>query len=308
MLSRSPPIKQLSSSEADVGIDADSSHRSTSDNDSKIKDEEAVLQEAMLRDCVKSVTCVLPNVCPDYATKLAWENKYNAQADSLLRAYQVIADQGDAANRSLAPQQNCSLRDQDGFGENFQYALKAAADSDQKYYIALEMQAARRIARFLDRRGRQVGVQLSSSAGADAADVATLECACCYGDEVAERMVSCDGEAGHRKLFLCARTAAALDRLEQQASIRMAGLDNLTSCPFCPYAAEYPPVELDKEFRCENPDCKAAPQVFPATAIDPRAYLGQFGETIGQIPADRQAQIDVFRDAALRYWGAIPDW
>lgn len=37
----------------------------------------------------------------------------------------------------------------------------------------------------------------------------------------------------------------------------MAGLDNLTSCPFCPYAAEYPPAELDKEFRCENPDCKA---------------------------------------------------
>lgn len=46
-----------------------------------------------------------------------------------------------------------------------------------------------------------------------------------------------------------------------------------------------------------------APQVFPATAIDPRAYLGQFGEAVGQIPADRQAQIDFFRDAALRYWG-----
>lgn len=125
----------------------------------------------------------------------------SSSQNSLLRAYQVIADQGDAANRSLAPQQNCSLRDQDGFGENFQYALKAAADSDQKYYIALEMQAARRIARFLDRRGRQVGVQPSSSAGAEAADVATLECACCYGDEVAERMVSCDGEAGHVRPF-----------------------------------------------------------------------------------------------------------
>lgn len=80
MLSRSPPIRQLSSSEADVGIDADSSHRSTSDGDSEIKDEDAVLREAMLRDCVKSVTCVLPNVCPDYATKLAWAHQYNAQA------------------------------------------------------------------------------------------------------------------------------------------------------------------------------------------------------------------------------------
>ena len=36
----------------------------------------------------------------------------------------------------------------------------------------------------------------------------------------------------------------------------MAGIENLASCPFCPYAAEYPPVEIDKEFRCEAPDCE----------------------------------------------------
>jgi len=36
----------------------------------------------------------------------------------------------------------------------------------------------------------------------------------------------------------------------------MAGIENLESCPFCPYAAEYPPVEVNKEFRCEAPDCE----------------------------------------------------
>lgn len=36
----------------------------------------------------------------------------------------------------------------------------------------------------------------------------------------------------------------------------MAGIENLESCPFCPYAAEYPPVEINKEFRCEAPDCE----------------------------------------------------
>jgi E3 ubiquitin-protein ligase RNF216 len=36
----------------------------------------------------------------------------------------------------------------------------------------------------------------------------------------------------------------------------MAGIENLASCPFCPYAAEYPPVEIDKEFRCKAPDCE----------------------------------------------------
>lgn len=38
--------------------------------------------------------------------------------------------------------------------------------------------------------------------------------------------------------------------------MRLAGIENLASCPFCPYAAEYPPVEIDKEFRCEAPECE----------------------------------------------------
>jgi TRIAD3 protein (E3 ubiquitin-protein ligase RNF216) len=48
----------------------------------------------------------------------------------------------------------------------------------------------------------------------------------------------------------------ALERNEQEANLRMAGIENLASCPFCSYAAEYPPVEIDKEFRCEAPDCR----------------------------------------------------
>lgn len=36
----------------------------------------------------------------------------------------------------------------------------------------------------------------------------------------------------------------------------MAGIENLASCPFCPYAAEYPPIEVDKEFRCVRPECE----------------------------------------------------
>lgn len=48
----------------------------------------------------------------------------------------------------------------------------------------------------------------------------------------------------------------ALDRNEAEAVLRMAGIENLETCPFCPYAAEYPPVEEDKEFRCEAEDCK----------------------------------------------------
>lgn len=59
-----------------------------------------------------------------------------------------------------------------------------------------------------------------------------------------------------RKRFLNSQLMQALDRIEQEAVLRMAGIENLVTCPFCPYAAEYPPVEVDKEFRCQNPKCK----------------------------------------------------
>lgn len=41
---------------------------------------------AMLADCVKNVTAIFPNICPDYVTKLAGENGYSTPAviDALL--------------------------------------------------------------------------------------------------------------------------------------------------------------------------------------------------------------------------------
>ena len=127
------------------------------------------------------------------------------------------------------------------------------------------------------------------------ADGAIADCECCCVEFALNRMVHCNGEVVHwfcydcarrlaesqiglnkyeltcmstcqegcaagfsldqRKLFLDDKTAAALNRIEQDAVLRMASLDSLAECPFCPYAAEYPPVEVDKEFRCDNPDC-----------------------------------------------------
>ena len=56
--------------------------------------------------------------------------------------------------------------------------------------------------------------------------------------------------------FLNAKLLEVLDRLQQQSELRTAGLENLESCPFCDYAAIYPPVTEDKEFRCKMPDCE----------------------------------------------------
>ncbi|KAI0834116.1 hypothetical protein F5Y06DRAFT_290054 [Hypoxylon sp. FL0890] len=120
------------------------------------------------------------------------------------------------------------------------------------------------------------------------------ECGCCFEEFALNRMVQCNGEKVHwfcrgcmktqaetniglskheltcmsmdgcsagfspaqRNLFLDKKSRIALERIEQEAVLRMAGIENLETCPFCPYAAEYPPVEVNKEFRCVNPGCE----------------------------------------------------
>lgn len=56
--------------------------------------------------------------------------------------------------------------------------------------------------------------------------------------------------------FLDTKLLGVLDRLQQQADLRVADMEGLESCPFCDYAAICPPVEEDKEFRCRMPDCE----------------------------------------------------
>ncbi|ROT42907.1 hypothetical protein SODALDRAFT_268324, partial [Sodiomyces alkalinus F11] len=118
-----------------------------------------------------------------------------------------------------------------------------------------------------------------------------MGCACCYDEFPINRMVHCNEKqwfcigcarqnaetvvgmsryelkcmsmdgcsagfcAGQRALFIDPKLAAALERIEDEAVLRMAAITNLETCPSCPYAAEYPPVEENKEFRCQNPDC-----------------------------------------------------
>lgn len=59
-----------------------------------------------------------------------------------------------------------------------------------------------------------------------------------------------------RRRFLDDKCLAALERIQQRAELKQAGLDDLTGCPFCDFAAICPPVEVDKEFRCRNRDCE----------------------------------------------------
>ena len=120
------------------------------------------------------------------------------------------------------------------------------------------------------------------------------ECGCCFAEYPLNRMVHCSNEAGlhffcktcanmnaetevgqgkyvlvcmsmdgcsagfsreQRDIFMDAKLKIALERIETEHNLRMAGIENLESCPFCPYAAEYPPIAETKIFSCVHPDC-----------------------------------------------------
>jgi len=59
-----------------------------------------------------------------------------------------------------------------------------------------------------------------------------------------------------RSQFLDEKATIGLERNHQEANLRAAGFENLASCPFCPYAADYPPVEVNSEFECKRPECE----------------------------------------------------
>lgn len=120
------------------------------------------------------------------------------------------------------------------------------------------------------------------------------DCGCCYDEFPRNRMVHCNNEstlhyfctrcarlhaetqigsakyelqcmstdvckAGYshsqRQLFLDANLTTALDRIEAETVLRLAGIENLASCPFCSYAAEYPPIEHERLFYCKLESC-----------------------------------------------------
>ncbi|KAI6757525.1 hypothetical protein HG531_003350 [Fusarium graminearum] len=119
------------------------------------------------------------------------------------------------------------------------------------------------------------------------------ECECCFADTPFNRLGHCNAENAHsfciqclrrnaedqvglskyeltclstegcnagfsykeRQKFLPESLASALDRIEQDENVRLAELPDLAQCPFCSYAEEYPPVAINKEFRCRMPEC-----------------------------------------------------
>lgn len=151
----------------------------------------------------------------------------------------------------------------------------------------VDMTAQRRVVE--DAKRAEKAMELESIARGE-----VMECGCCCETVTITKMTHCNGEEPHffcldcarknanndignsqyklccmdtssckatfsreqRLRFLDKKTIEKLERLQQQEEIRLADLDNLSTCPFCDFAAICPPIEQDREFRCHNPQCQ----------------------------------------------------
>ena len=121
-----------------------------------------------------------------------------------------------------------------------------------------------------------------------------MDCGTCCDDYPTYKFIHCDGDCPHFLCFGClqryadteignqryklgclddsgctatygrkerqralnAKSFDTLERLQQQAELKLANMAGLENCPFCDFAAICPPVQIDKEFRCRNPECE----------------------------------------------------
>ncbi|KKY14335.1 putative ring finger [Phaeomoniella chlamydospora] len=68
---------------------------------------------------------------------------------------------------------------------------------------------------------------------------------------------ACDASLSRSALqmVLDSKSLAKLEEIQRNHEIGLAAIDDLEDCPFCEFKAICVSVEIDREFRCRNPDC-----------------------------------------------------
>ncbi|KAK3307301.1 uncharacterized protein B0T15DRAFT_395501, partial [Chaetomium strumarium] len=237
----------------------------------------------------KLLKAAFPQCYAEDIEKLLKDNDYR-----LYTTYQMLDEAGwNTEARQMRVKKSFSTRAQPG-EELRNSVIEAEKDAVAEFDAAsadcraqAEARAAKKAEKERREREEAENLERAKSEGSVA------ECGCCFDEFALNRMTHCNGSEVHwfcyscsrrmaetvigltryqldcmstegcdgtftkdqKELFLDANLTTALDRNEQEAVLRMAGIENLATCPFCPYAAEYPPVEVNKEFRCDNPDC-----------------------------------------------------
>ncbi|POR31761.1 E3 ubiquitin-protein ligase [Tolypocladium paradoxum] len=176
-----------------------------------------------------------------------------------------------------------------------QRILTIAAPADRDTFMELQA-ARRKVASMERKHRAKLERERAEKANFDEHQAKGLvkECECCFMDYAINRLVHCNGETAHWFCFKCAynqakelsglsryqltcmstdgcdagfshserhkfldeKLTAALDKIEQEAVLRLTDIEGLAHCPFCPFAAVCGPATEDKEFRCQRPDCR----------------------------------------------------
>ncbi|KAK3400010.1 hypothetical protein B0T20DRAFT_174575 [Sordaria brevicollis] len=173
---------------------------------------------------------------------------------------------------------------------NHQDAFQQGREAQEEFLAAQEVCLAKSIKDAAEAAQQRLETENFETAKAHGL---ITECGCCYDDLPYNRMVSCDGKTPHWFCYGCVRQLAetqigqqqyhlgcmstdgceatfsrdqqdmclddrlkrALEQIEQDDNIRQAGIEGLETCPFCNYAAEYPPIDVNWEFECQQPEC-----------------------------------------------------
>ncbi|KND89942.1 E3 ubiquitin-protein ligase [Tolypocladium ophioglossoides CBS 100239] len=180
--------------------------------------------------------------------------------------------------------------------ENIEQRILASADSAERETLMELRAARRKVAFMERKHRAKLELERAEKANFDECQAKGLvkECECCFMDYATNRLVHCNGETAHWFCFKCAynqakelsgltryeltcmstdgceagfshserhkfldeKLATALDKIEQEAVLRLTDIEGLVHCPFCPFAAVCGPATEDKEFRCQRPECR----------------------------------------------------
>jgi TRIAD3 protein (E3 ubiquitin-protein ligase RNF216) len=98
-----------------------------------------------------------------------------------------------------------------------------------------------------------------------------------------------------RGKFLDAQLTHALEQNEFKTLVHLVGIKNFEQCPFCPFAAECPPIEEDTELRC----CRDGCSVISCRLCKQKTHLPKTCEEMQGGGLSNQRYIDEAMSAAL---------
>ncbi|OJD19471.1 hypothetical protein AJ78_00539 [Emergomyces pasteurianus Ep9510] len=250
----------------------------------RVRDREdgIVLSDPFYRDAQHLLQLDFPEVPPEYIRSVLQSQK------SLSAAYSSL-DQAESTYDLTNPPlyKRCRSRKTDALG----LPPTNPTNSDR----LCELQGAREEWRKKEESHQQELAKLDAQNEATCiAQDNVMECQCCYADVPINHMIPCTGQNIHFFCKECIRSAAKtqigvlkyevncmdmsgcsagfhkhtlanvlgeslmgkLEQLQQRDEIARANLEGLHDCPFCDFKAICPPIEVDREFRCENPGCR----------------------------------------------------